>query len=72
MYSDDGIIILTDIGSSVMTAEMAIELNPDKKIILSKASLVEGAFSASIYAENNMSLQNIVNKLSEDLKNENK
>lgn len=67
VYSDDGVLILCDLGSSIMTSEMAVELNSDKKIILNKTSLVEGAFAASIYAENDLSLEEINNKINEEI-----
>lgn len=65
VYSDDGVIIFADLGSSIMTAEMVIEERSNPEIVLSKVGLVEGAFAAGIYAENDMSLIDIVQKLNE-------
>lgn len=51
VYSEDGVIILFDLGSSVMTAEVAIEsLDEDKKsrIHILDAPIVEGSIVAAI------------------------
>lgn len=51
VYSDDGVVILFDLGSSVMTAEMAIESLDDKKrknIHIVDAPIVEGSIIAAI------------------------
>jgi len=52
-YSDDGVLVLMDMGSAVLSAEMALEfLPPDKKakFMLSSAPIVEGAVSAAVQA----------------------
>ena len=52
-YSDDGVLVLMDMGSAVLSAEMALEfLPPDKRVkfMLSTAPLVEGAISAAVQA----------------------
>ena len=52
-YSDDGVLVLMDMGSAVLSAEMALEfLPPEKKakFVLSSAPIVEGAVSAAIQA----------------------
>ena len=66
VYTDDGVIICTDLGSSIMTTEMVLEERNNQKIVLSKASIVEGAFAAAIYAENNDSLTEILNKIEKE------
>ncbi|MBQ0035412.1 MAG: PTS-dependent dihydroxyacetone kinase phosphotransferase subunit DhaM [Firmicutes bacterium] len=63
VYSEDGAIIFVDLGSSIMTSEMVIEDRNNPKIVLSKADLVNGAFAASIYAENNATLEEIISKV---------
>lgn len=68
VYSDDGVILLADLGSSIMTSEMIVEERNNEKIVLSKASLVEGAFAASIYAENNTPLNEIVETIEKEKK----
>lgn len=63
VYSDDGVILFVDLGSSIMTSEMVLEDRNNSKIKLSKAELVNGAFAASIYAENNMPIEDIISKI---------
>jgi multiphosphoryl transfer protein len=49
-YSDDGILVLMDIGSAIMSAEMATEMLEDSirnKVLLCEAPLVEGAIAAA-------------------------
>ncbi len=58
-YSDDGVLILMDLGSAVMTAQMAVEFLPEdmqKKVVLCNAPLVEGALAAAAAAANGLSL----------------
>jgi PTS hybrid protein len=47
----DGVVVLVDFGSSVMNAEMAIEmLDDDSRIKIADAPLIEGAYSAVMEA----------------------
>lgn len=49
----EGVIVLVDIGSAVMSAQMAIELLGDKyrdKVKIADAPLVEGSIAASVEA----------------------
>jgi phosphocarrier protein FPr len=51
VYSDDGVLILMDIGSAILSAKTALELlDPEKAahVSLCSAPLVEGAVSATI------------------------
>lgn len=53
VYSDDGVLILMDLGSAVMTTQMVIEMLPQEqqeRIRLSNAPLVEGAIAAAVAA----------------------
>lgn len=54
VYSEDGVIVLMDLGSAVISAEMAVELLPNRhqaaKVRLCSAPLVEGAVAAAIQA----------------------
>lgn len=50
---EDGTLVLLDLGSAVMSAQMAIEMLPDEareKVVLSEAPLVEGAIIAAVEA----------------------
>ena len=53
VYSDDGVIVLMDLGSALLSAEMALEfLDPTKQanVFLSSAPFVEGALAAAVQA----------------------
>jgi dihydroxyacetone kinase phosphotransfer subunit len=52
-WSPDGVLILADLGSSVMSAETAIDLLPApmrQRCLISNAPLVEGAIIAAVEA----------------------
>ena len=54
VWSGDGVLVLMDLGSAVLSAEMALEfLDPDRrgKVRLSGAPFVEGAVSAAVAAK---------------------
>lgn len=51
VYSKDGVIILFDLGSALMSAEMAVECLEDemrKRVVIADAPLVEGAVVAAV------------------------
>ncbi|MBK1986744.1 phosphoenolpyruvate--protein phosphotransferase [Sphaerospermopsis aphanizomenoides BCCUSP55] len=53
VYSDDGVLVLMDLGSALMSAEMALEfLTPEQreKVYLCAAPLVEGTVAAAVAA----------------------
>ncbi len=64
VYSDDGVIILMDLGSAVMTTEMVIEMMFDRKVAMADCPLVEGAVVATINAVSGRTFEEI----QEDLK----
>ncbi|MBV9093288.1 MAG: phosphoenolpyruvate--protein phosphotransferase [Streptosporangiaceae bacterium] len=52
-WADDGVLVLMDLGSAVLSAEMAAEMVPDERrsgLLLSEAPLVEGAVAAAVAA----------------------
>lgn len=66
-YSEDGVLILFDLGSAVMNAEMAIEfIDSDKqeKIKIIDCALVEGAILAAVES----SIGNNIDKIEEALR----
>ena len=65
VYSDDGVAILMDIGSAVMTAEIAMEQFNRPRLKLVDCPLVEGAVVAAIEANQGASLEQIEQKASE-------
>ncbi len=67
VYSDDGVLVLTDLGSSVLSAELALDFLPDEhksNIKISSAPLVEGAVSAAVQIGLNASLADTVREAS--------
>jgi multiphosphoryl transfer protein len=52
-WADDGVLVLMDLGSAVLSAEMAAEMMPDERqarVLLCEAPLVEGAVAAAVAA----------------------
>jgi multiphosphoryl transfer protein len=52
-WADDGVLVLMDLGSAVLSAEMAAEMIPEEqqsKVLLCEAPLVEGAVAAAVAA----------------------
>lgn len=67
VYSDDGVIILMDLGSALMSAETAIEfLEPDQqsKIHLCPAPLIEGTVAAAVQASVGGSIELVLQEAS--------
>lgn len=60
VYSDDGVLILMDMGSAVMTAEMVMESMEERKIVLADCPVAEGAVTAAVDAEAGMTLEEIL------------
>lgn len=50
VYSESGVIVLVDMGSAVMTAEMVIEDMGHDNVILLDCPIAEGAVAASLSA----------------------
>ena len=53
VYDDDGVLLLMDLGSAILSAEMAVELLPpemQEKIVFCPAPLIEGAIAAGVQA----------------------
>ena len=61
VYSDDGVCIITDVGSSIMTSEMVLEeLNKDNIKILD-CPFLEGSIAVVSLSEQDKTLDEIVN-----------
>jgi multiphosphoryl transfer protein len=57
---DDGVLVLMDLGSALMSTEMAIEfLGSDGRVVMSEAPLVEGAVAAAVAARGGASLDDV-------------
>ncbi len=70
VYSDDGVIVLMDLGSAVLSAEMAREfLNPEQqaRVKLCAAPLVEGAIAASVIASTGANLETVITEAQQSL-----
>lgn len=63
VYSDDGVIVLVDMGSAVMTTEMVIESLGDKKVKIADCPLVEGAVTATVEATTGSDMESILKEL---------
>lgn len=63
VYSDDGVLILMDMGSAVMTAEMVMESMEGRKIVLADCPVAEGAVTAAVGSESGASLEEILEDL---------
>ena len=59
--SPDGVLVLMDLGSALMSTEFALELLGDTpgKVVLSEAPLVEGAVAAAAAASGGASLEEV-------------
>ncbi|MDY4280478.1 MAG: dihydroxyacetone kinase phosphoryl donor subunit DhaM [[Pasteurella] mairii] len=63
VYSPDGVVIFVDLGSAILSAETALDLlDPEitKHVVISYASLVEGAFAAAVSAAGGDDLQTVL------------
>lgn len=60
IYSDEGVAIIADIGSSILSAEMAIEILKKPNLEMIDCPLVEGAVVAAIESQLNKNLDEIV------------
>ncbi|MDW8317929.1 MAG: phosphoenolpyruvate--protein phosphotransferase [Anaerolineae bacterium] len=59
VYSDDGVLVLMDLGSAILSAEMALEfMEPEQaaRVRLCPAPFVEGAMAAAVQASIGMDL----------------
>ena len=72
VYTDDGVIILADIGSSVMTAEMVFEDIELDNVKLVDCPLVEGAVVAAVDSIGGRTLNEIIEKLENEMWVQNK
>ena len=65
-YSDDGVIVLFDLGSTFMTAEMVIEGLPEEKkekVKLVDAPLIEGGITAAVSISAGMTIEDVISSL---------
>ena len=67
VYSDDGVIVLMDMGSAVMTTEMVLDEYDNAKVRMADAPVVESAVAASVSAMCGSDLETILGEIG-DLK----
>ncbi len=63
VYSDEGVVVLMDLGSAVLSAEMALEFLPEEqrdKVRLCEAPLVEGTIAAVVQAANGADIEQVI------------
>lgn len=61
--SEDGVIVLMDMGSAVMTTEMVIETMEGKKIRMADCPVAEGAVTGTVDARIGMGIDEILHDL---------
>ena len=63
VYSDQGVVVLMDLGSALMSAEMALEFLPQEQrdnVHLLEAPLVEGAIAAAVEAAAGSNIEQVM------------
>jgi dihydroxyacetone kinase phosphotransfer subunit len=65
VYSEDGVAVLMDMGSAVMTTEIVIEDKDDSKLRMLDCLLVEGAVLAAVESTGGISLDELAEKIKE-------
>ena len=56
----DGVVLIMDMGSSVMTAELVLEDLDDKRVQMADCPIVEGAIAAAVAAESGDNLADVI------------
>ena len=59
VYSDDGVVVIMDLGSSCMTTEMVIENMEGKRVEMVDCPMVEGAAAAAAESEGGSTLDEV-------------
>jgi len=63
VYSEDGVVVLMDLGSALMSAEMALEFLPEEqrdRVYLCEAPLVEGAIAAAVASASGSDIEQVI------------
>jgi phosphocarrier protein FPr len=63
VYSDEGVVVLMDLGSALLSAELALEFLPDDQrphVHLSSAPFVEGGYAAVVQASTGAAVQSVL------------
>ena len=70
VYSEDGVVVLMDLGSAILSADMALEFLPEaqrEKVRLCEAPLVEGAIAAVVQAASGADIEQVIAEAREAL-----
>lgn len=59
IYSNDGVAIIADIGSSILSAEMAVEILKNFNLKILDCPLAEGTFIAAVESQLNKNLEEV-------------
>ncbi|WP_099159791.1 dihydroxyacetone kinase phosphoryl donor subunit DhaM [Virgibacillus ndiopensis] len=59
-YSDKGVLLMYDLGSAKMNAEMAVEMSDMENIKIAEAPLLEGSYVAAVESGMGKSLEELV------------
>ena len=65
VYSEDGVLVLMDLGSAILSSEMALEMLPEEKranVFLCEAPIVEGAIAAAVQARIGGSIEQVMSE----------
>ena len=65
VYSEEGVIVLMDMGSAVMTTEMVLDMFEPYTVKMADCPLVEGSVVATIDAASGMKMDEILAALSQ-------
>lgn len=65
VYSADGVVVLMDMGSAVMTTEIVIEDMGNRKVTMLDCPLVEGAVLAAVESTGGITLEGLAEKIKE-------
>lgn len=66
VHGDDGVLVIMDMGSAVMTVKMVLEDMDDDSVVMADCPFVEGAVEATVQAQVGASLPDIAKTLKED------
>jgi phosphoenolpyruvate-protein phosphotransferase/dihydroxyacetone kinase phosphotransfer subunit len=70
VYSDDGVLVLMDLGSAILSAQMAVELLPPdvaRKVRFCAAPLIEGSIAAAVQIGLGSDLDTVCNEAQQAL-----
>ncbi|UOQ94533.1 PTS-dependent dihydroxyacetone kinase phosphotransferase subunit DhaM [Halobacillus shinanisalinarum] len=70
VHTDKGVLLIYDLGSAMMNAELAVEMSDYEDIEIAEAPLLEGAYVAAVESGMGKSLEDVKKACESALKNE--